>query len=120
MTPTQKNALLAFWHRTRKVFVPLTVSEIEVKAQANQYDRTELAARKLIVCTERAADNFAGSGIYELTPEGQRWVRDQLTAKENRPRIRAVPRDFPATGGGNGRFAGTGSPRTVLPVSGAI
>jgi hypothetical protein len=120
MTPTQRNALFAFWHRTRKVFVPLTVSEIETKSQANQYDRTELAARKLIVCIGKAANSFPGSAIYQLTPEGQRWVRDELSAKQNRVRIRAVPRDFTATGGANGGFAGKGSPRIVSPASAAI
>jgi hypothetical protein len=73
-TPEQRAAILSFWHRTRKVFVPLTASELKARSGIVSSDLVGLSVRKLIVCTTSGPNNTEGSGIYEITPNGKSWV----------------------------------------------
>lgn len=74
MTP-----ILAFWHRNRRVFVPLTLDEWQRRAPTlTQAERVQLTASGL-VAAEIIRDN--DRRIYELTPIGQQIARAQMEVK---------------------------------------
>jgi hypothetical protein len=62
--------LTAFWHKGRKVFVPLTGEEFDMRAGINQPDRTSLQSQGLVASTRKGI----GRGLvttYEITEAGR-------------------------------------------------
>ena len=80
-TTAQRSAMLGFWHKTRKEFVPLTISEIKQRSGVESRDLAALSNRKLITRTTTGIDSCDGFAIYEILPEGRNWVAAYMANK---------------------------------------
>ena len=80
--PTRSRILRAFWHRTRKEFVPLTVDEICRRAKCTAIDARPIlfnfAQTKLARAHNTGAGQYAVT-TWELSHKGQQMATAQIT-----------------------------------------
>jgi DNA-binding MarR family transcriptional regulator len=75
--------ILAFWHRTRKKFVPLTPGEVAEKCGVSIYgvgnSLAEMKARDVLESVPYGGDCGRRS-TWHLTPRGERMARNMMGA----------------------------------------
>jgi len=74
MTP-----LSAFWHKTRRQYVPLTAREWEAKSGVTRGERHQLSSAGLVSGLQTSGDFH--DTIYELTAAGVEAHRDSIVGR---------------------------------------
>lgn len=74
-------ALAAFWHRGRKVYVPLTGDELDRRAGTTLHQRADMVRVGLLVSGERVLRR--SDRVYEISALGKSLLHRQQTAESS-------------------------------------
>ena len=73
-----KKLLQAFWHRTRKEFVPLTGDELTIRSRVGIEHRAKALRVGLITVESKKQGNENHLYIYEITKLGIAFLRSDV------------------------------------------